>query len=250
MSEYTLSLRQLINSYFPPEQYAQGFQDSEAMIKEGSKRLFDFSYPFYNDNPEDKQAFQEYFVRHYYMYEIGQETPGLFKLRLQSLLYSAMPEIKRIYDTERMVFDPLNDYSETRTYTREDTGEQTNHVESIRSDSGEASSNDSSSERRRVFTNDTPQGELSDIDSGKYLSEYTNSPTESQSASGSTTKNDSSVTNDGADTIHNVQTHTETVRGKRGNLTYMEMIKQYRELAVNINGLLCNRLRDCFMYIL
>lgn len=249
MSEYTLSLRQLINSYFPPDQYAQGFYDSEQAIKEGSKRLFDFTYPFYNDSTEDKEAFQEYFVRHYYMYEIGQETPGLFKLRLQSLLYSAMPEIKRIYETERMVFDPLNDYSETRTYTREDTGEQTNHVDSTRHDSASGNTSDNSTERRRVFQNDTPQGELSDIDEGKYLSQYTNSPTESESNSTSSSNADSTVSNDGADTIHNIQTHTETIHGKRGNLTYMEMIKQYRELAVNINGLLCNRLRDCFMYL-
>lgn len=250
MSEYTLSLRQLINSYFPPEQYAKGFYDSEAMIKEGSKKLFDFSYPFYNDNVDDREAFQEYFVRHYYMYEIGQETPGLFKLRLQSLLYAAMPEIKRIYETERLVFDPLNDYSEIRTYTKEDTGEQTNHVESVRQDTGNTQSKDGSTERRRVFQNDTPQGELSDIDEGRYLSQYTNSPSESSSNSESSSAADSNVTNTGEDTIHNIQTHTETVKGKHGNLTYMEMIKQYRELAVNINGLLCNRLRDCFMYIM
>lgn len=250
MSEFTLSLRQLINSYFPPEQYAKGFYDSEAMIKEGSKKLFDFSYPFYNDNVDDREAFQVYFVRHYYMYEIGQETPGLFKLRLQSLLYAAMPEIKRIYETERLVFDPLNDYSEIRTYTKEDTGEQTNHVESVRQDSGSTESKDGSTERRRVFQNDTPQGQLSDIDDGRYLSQYTNSPSESSSTSETSSSADSNVTNTGEDTIHNIQTHTETVKGKHGSLTYMEMIKQYRELAVNINGLLCNRLRDCFMYIM
>lgn len=50
--------------------------------------LFDFPYPFY---AESKRAeFQERFIRHFFMRELGAETPALFKLYLEDELVPVM----------------------------------------------------------------------------------------------------------------------------------------------------------------
>ena len=251
MAEYTVELRQILMSYLPPPKISNAqFQSQKEIIENGSPYLFDFDYPFYSDVEDDRIEFEHYFCRHYYMYEIGQETVGLFKSRLQSKLYDVMPEIKRIYDTERMTFDPLNDYSEIRQYTTEDTGEQTNNVTSDRRDTSNAQTDSLGETSEKLFTNDTPQGELSDIDTGKYLSQYTSRPTTNESSDRTTGENTSEITNSGEDTIHNIQTHTETISGKHGQQSYMELIQQYRNLAVNVNLELCKRLHDMFLYIM
>ena len=237
-------------SYLPqPKLSNASFISEKEIIDNGNSYLFDFDYPFYSDVEADRIEFQKYFCRHYYTYEIGQETEGLFKSRLQAKLYDIMPRIKRIYETERLVFDPLSDYNEVRQYTTEDTGEQTNSVNSVRHDQTSSETAATSSQESKVYNNVTPQGELSDIDSGKYLSEYTSTPTENTSNDSSTGSSESTVENRGQDTIHNVQIHREEITGKRGQSSYMELIQQYRDLAVNINGMICKECHDMFMYI-
>ena len=238
-------------SYLPqPRLNNASYISEKEIIDNGYTHLFDFDYPFYSDVESDKVEFEKYFCRHYYTYEIGQETEGLFKSRLQAKLYDIMPKIKRIYDTERLVFDPLNDYNEVREYTTEDTGEQTNSVQSQRRDLSSSTSDSSSTQEDKIFNNVTPQGELSDIDTGKYLSEYTSNPSSTVNHDNTTGSSESSVENSGQDTIHNIQTHREEIRGKRGQASYMELIQQYRDLAVNINGMICKECHDMFMYIL
>lgn len=237
-------------SYLPLNPENSLFEAEDDIIDAAREMFWNFHYPFYNDSESDKIYFEKYFLRHYYMHEIGQETVGLFKNRLQSKLYDIMPKIQRIWETERMVFDPLNDYSELREYTTEDTGEQTNNVSSTRNDTSSAESSSASQTQDKVFANDTPQGPLEDVDSGKYLSSYTSRPSESSSSDSSSGNTSSNVENHGADTIHNIQTHRETISGKRGQSSYMKLIREYRELAVNVNGLICSECRDMFMYIM
>lgn len=251
MAEYTIELRQILASYQEqPNHDLATFKAEDDIIAGGVDDLFNFEYPFYNNSDIDRAAFEKYFCRHYYIYEIGTETVGLFKSRLQARLYDIMPTIKRYYDSERLEFDPLHDYDETRIYTTEDTGEQTNDVNSSRSDSTSSESSGSNTSNSKVLQNDTPQGPLFDIDSGKYLSEYTSNPSDSNSTDLTSGSSQSTINNSGRDTIHNVQQHTESVKGKRGAATYADLIRQYRDLATNVNLLICRECRDLFMMVM
>lgn len=68
-------------------------------IVEGSKcGVFDFEYDFYE--PMLKKIFEEKFIDHYYVHEIGFETIMRFKMRLRSKLNLIMPRYTQLYRTE------------------------------------------------------------------------------------------------------------------------------------------------------
>lgn len=86
--------------------------------------LFDFDYPIYTD--AHRKEFQGKFIRHYLMYEIGQETPAMFKLFLQSRLLDIMPYYNLLYKISDLLeeIDLLKDrdmhYDEDGNATRYD----------------------------------------------------------------------------------------------------------------------------------
>lgn len=58
------------------------------IIQNAAPLLFDFPYPFYS---ESKRAdFQQRFIRHFFMRELGAETPALFKIYLEDELVMVM----------------------------------------------------------------------------------------------------------------------------------------------------------------
>lgn len=58
------------------------------IIVNASPLLFDFPYPFYSESK--REDFQQRFIRHFFMREIGAETPALWKLYLEDELVQVM----------------------------------------------------------------------------------------------------------------------------------------------------------------
>ena len=53
--------------------------------------LFNFNYDFYCDDLEAKKKFEEKFINHYWLHEIGCETPARWNQMLKSRLNLIMP---------------------------------------------------------------------------------------------------------------------------------------------------------------
>ena len=53
--------------------------------------LFAFKYDFYCDDLEAKKKFEEKFINHYWLHEIGCETPARWNQMLKSRLNLIMP---------------------------------------------------------------------------------------------------------------------------------------------------------------
>ena len=105
MADYTIELRRYIDSF----SYGSSLPRKEILDK-GRRQLFDFDYPFFDENY--RETFETHFVTHFYMREIGFETIGLFKMRLEDWLNLNMPYYNQLFLSEKITFDPLTN---TRT---------------------------------------------------------------------------------------------------------------------------------------
>lgn len=97
-----------------------------------------------------KEKLADKIINHFYMREIGLETPALFKAKLKVMLDEIMEEYLPVIYSTAIKYDPLVNVDYTETYKGSDTN------------SGDSLS----------VQSDTPQGQISksEILSGKYAS--------------------------------------------------------------------------------
>ena len=97
-----------------------------------------------------KEKLADKIINHFYMREIGLETPALFRLKLKSMLDEIMEEYLPVIYSIAIEYDPLVNVDYTETYT----GSDTNNGSSL------------------SVNSDTPQGQISktDILAGAYAS--------------------------------------------------------------------------------
>lgn len=105
MATYTIALREYIESFSNYQHYDNIHLSHADKIEEGRKRLFDFDYPIFDE--AYKKTFETHFIRNFYMREIGFETMGLFKLQLETWLLINMPYYNKLFESELIEFDPL-----------------------------------------------------------------------------------------------------------------------------------------------
>lgn len=126
MATYTIKLKEYIEEFSTYEHYKDGndmklFSNTEK-IEIGRKYLFDFDYPFYDE--EKRADFEQHFIRTFYMREIGVETIGLFKFNLETWLLVNMPYYNQLFESELLEFNPLEnwqvDTEHTKGITRDD----------------------------------------------------------------------------------------------------------------------------------
>ena len=80
MASYSMELREMVENPLTP--------------------LFAFKYDFYCDDLEVKKKFEEKFINHYWLHEIGCETPARWSQMLKSRLNLIMPYYRQLYQTE------------------------------------------------------------------------------------------------------------------------------------------------------
>ena len=192
MSKYTTEVRFICESVTGREE-SKGFDDIDTIIEEAIPHIFSFDFPIFDENYREVLCTK--ILRHYYTREIGLETYGLWKLKLQTKLNEIMPYYNKLYESELLKFNPLYDVDMTTVNTGSKTGESTNVGTSNESrtnnkqnsvnevgtdeDSRTNTSSGNSSEVNNAETNankvnrdmysDTPQGALTGVESGNYL---------------------------------------------------------------------------------
>ena len=158
------TLLSLMNSYVnfnkPDEEKVKYIDLPEAF----RSYLFDFNYPL---DSELKEDFEINFLTHYMMRRIGFETYMSWKIQLKAKLNEIMPKYGLLLENlQNMDFEGVKE-SHTRNITATSTS---NGV-----------SNNTSDNRY----SDTPQNQLTSVQNGTYVTDYTyNQQTGSSSASG------------------------------------------------------------------
>lgn len=225
MADYTMQLRKVIDYY--------GREEVESWFS--SYELSDFLTPEqiaqinkYNVWTKEKLAKQ--IVDHYYMREIGFETPALFahyaKVTMNELMGSYL---LKIY-TQFLEYDPLSSVDYTEEYTREIEGNS----------EGSSNSNSKNSAEGFNINQDTPQQRITkqNLNSGIYASETNQSETSSQIQDSTNTEASSKT----------IERYTHSMKGDNGVIvTNQYLVREFRELATNFNLEIINDLNKLFM---
>lgn len=160
-----------------------------------------------------KEKLAEQIIDHYYLREIGLETPALFKLKLKVALREIMEEKAPLIWSASLNINPLNEFEITTV------------------SDGSGSSNSSTNSSGLNIHSNTPQGKInkSQILNGDYAS--------------STDGNEGSASSNGSDTTHNESNSTGHNRSE------IMLLREYRENIIMINRDIVNDLADLFIGI-
>lgn len=225
MATYTMELRKVIDYY--------GREEVESWFS--SYNLADFLTPeqiqqIQKYNVWSKEKLAKQIVDHYFMREIGFETPALFahyaKVTMNELMGSYL---LKIY-TQFLEYDPLSSVDYTEEYTREIEG----------SSEGSSNSNSKNSAEGFNINNDTPQQRITkqNLDSGIYASTTNQSETSSEIEDKTNTEASSKT----------IEKYTHSMKGDNGVIvTNQYLVRQFRELATNFNLEIINDLNKLFM---
>lgn len=124
MSKYTTQVRFICET-------AAGLSESEGqtsvkqIIATAIPSVFDFDFPIFDESY--RTVLETKILKHYYTREIGLETAGLWKLKLDTKLNEIMPFYNQLYKSELIEFNPMYDVDLTRDHTlnRSEQTEQT-----------------------------------------------------------------------------------------------------------------------------
>ena len=84
-----------------------GFNNVDDILNIAAPKIFDFDFPIYDE--DYRLPLEKNILRHYYTREIGEETVGLWKLRLNAKLNEIMPYYNELYKSTLLNFNPLYD---------------------------------------------------------------------------------------------------------------------------------------------
>lgn len=202
MAKYTLNLFTLINNGFD-------FQLDE--------------YPIFDE--QYRPVLNKAILDHYFMYEIGFETPYLFRHYLKEKLNLIMPKYNALFVAQQQIVEnPLGNTKLTETLMRNVNSRGQN-------------TSTSTGSNKNLFQ-DTPQGELSstDIENQKWATNLTLNSNEI---------NDNTQTS--GDTAEN---YTKKLIGNNGKKYNVEIYQKLVSGFVSVNEQIINELGDLFMGVL
>lgn len=118
MSKYTTQIRFICETAAGLTEQGD-FSDIDTAVNAGRSVLFDTEYPIFDETY--RSVLETKILKHYYTREIGVETVALFKHFLRTRMNEIMPYYNKLYTSETISFNPLYDFSYTRSYTRDNT---------------------------------------------------------------------------------------------------------------------------------
>ena len=314
MSKYTTEVRFLCESLTGHDE-SEDYSSIDEIIEDALPIIFSFEFPIFDE--QYRSVLETKILRHYYTREIGCETYGLWKLRLQTKLNEIMPYYNKLYESELLKYNPLYDVDMTTTNVGQRTGERTDinsgEVTDNRSRTNNANEKNVNTDERansfngtrqsenqetnvnssqsigtrdtenRDMYSDTPQGQLTGVDTNTYLTNFRkilgdDDTTEKGNSTGITNgkqkiEDENTETSHGSNVSTNNREETATdmgsqktnssaigkskntedyvmhVVGKSAGANYAKMIKDFRDNLLNIDMDIIRDLADLFMLI-
>ena len=253
MSKYTTEVRYICEVSNGLNE-SVGYSKIEDVITGAIPKIFDFDFPIFDESY--RSVLERKILKHFYTREICEETVGLWKLRLNTRLNEIMPYYNKLYKSELLDFNPL--YTDnlkreriTKLNSKRETGnngevDTTNNSNSKGSGSGITNNNGSD------LYSDTPQGSLSGVESGTYLTnarKTNDTATSSSNTSNNSSSNGKVVSSEnGSDDFNSTEDYLESVSGYAG-VNASDLLKKYRETFLNIDMMIIDNLEDLFFQL-
>ena len=270
MSVYTTQVRFICEAEAGLKK-SVGYDDVNTVIQNAIPKIFNFSWPIFDESY--RNVLETKILKHYYTREIGLETYGLWKLKLDTKLNEIMPYYNQLYKSALLEFNPLYDVDITRNHTGKKTGTEAlkgnvdingqilvdNHG-NVNTTDDTTVANTTTSENIDKFSA-TPQGAIDNLRNEKYLTNArmvndtntsngtTTGKTDTSTDSTTDTTTNTTTTTNNSTTINNTEDYLETVKGKQGTQSYASLIMEFRETFLNIDMMVIEDLSDLFMNI-
>lgn len=277
MSKYTTELRYICESLAGLEE-STGYEDVEDVIEECRSKIFSFNYPIFD--VAYKKTLETKILKHFYTREIGLETYGLWKLKLDTKMNEIMPLYNMYYTSALLNFNPLYTKDLYRKKDVEidttdnligtqgiessiDRSSSSTNTESVNVISGENGLANNDTVNRDLYS-DTPQGSLTGVENQNYLtnarkitnendSDYDIDRTSSEASNGSGTgsesvDSESSSTTEQSKAGNSVEDYLEHVYGFESG-SASKLLKEYRETFLNIDLMVIGELEELFMQL-
>jgi len=224
MSHWTTEVRFICETELDNEESLSG-SDAESICNAAwteifwdSLELFDATY---------KSVLFPKILLHYYTREIGFETVGLWKLKLNTKLKEILPYYNKLYESELLKFDPMHNVDLERTHIVQHVGED---------EGADVRQNKNDGTVRNLYS-DTPQGALNGVESEEYLTDARKVTTDNSD----TTVGQSNGRNSYTDV------YQELLAGNNGSSNYAKLLRDFRDSFLNIDMMVINELSGLFM---
>ena len=189
MSNFTTEVRWICETAYQKDHPGEHGSIADN-ISAGRGAIFDFNYPIFDETY--RSVLETKILKHYYTREIGEETVGLWKLRLDARMNEIMPFYNKLYDSELLQFNPLHDIDLNKTGTRtgESTKSETDNGTSARTDAMTGTVGDSGSiigsSTLNTVTENTTTDDISVTHTGTIADSGTTSNTKTRTGTEST----------------------------------------------------------------
>jgi hypothetical protein len=255
MATYTITLKEIVDLYA-----LDGATNLRDKIELARTKIFDFDYPFFD---ETKRAdFETDFIRNFFMREIGFETEEYWKFQLENYLRINMGYWNKMFTSELIQFDPLNNTKTDSTHdvTNDQTmnGSSETKGNSTGNSSQSSNANVNENDFQRKIISDTPDTRLAlTTNDGTGVIEYANNIEEDKNNKASTSsgsaKGTSTESSDATSTANQTTNEKESAvthkEGKIGVQSFSKMVQEYRETFLRIEKDIFKEMNQLFMLI-
>lgn len=202
------------------------------------KNDFDFglnNYPIFDE--DYREILNKNILNYYYNYEIGFETPELFKFYLNNKLSLIMPMYNNLYNAQKDLISNIGDnMSIKEIYSSNSKSDSKNNSLSY-------SNSESFGNNKNLFQ-DTPQGNFSslDLEEQQYASSYTHN--KSNNRINDNTKTDADINTNATND------YEKSITGRNSSKIGAEVLNDIKNNLFNIDILIISELSDLFMGIM
>lgn len=251
MAKYTIELRRVCEIYGRDEveNWFKSYELSDFLTQKQIEQIT-------KANVWSKDRLAKKIVDHYFMREIGFETPALFKHYVNVTMNEIMERKLPLIYSNFFEYDPLSNVDFTEEYTREILGNQENTINTKENVTNNGSSNSTSSSNSEDFniSNNTPQQRITkqNLESGIYASS-TNQNNQENNIKDTTTTENSTESSGNSSSSGNSTTLEKFTRHEEGDngviITNQRLIKEFREIIIAVDEEIINELNSLFMGI-
>lgn len=216
MSKYTTEVRYICENAAGLDE-SKGFSDVDEIIENAIPSIFSFDFPIFDETYRNVICTK--ILRHYYTREIGFETVGLWKLKLQTKLNEIMPFYNQLYESELIKFNPLYDVDlETRHEGEKfDVENGSQSITSVHSDVSEDSEDYARNKNSNSIGVDSSENRENESGFGNKNVSNTNVENENAEKSGAGSSNTSQQSSD-SKSGRKTGTNVENIREKNYDL--------------------------------
>ena len=224
MSKYTTELRFICENAAGLTE-SEGYNNINTILDAARPVIFDFDFPIFDENY--RNVLENKILKHFYTREIGVETVGLWKLRLDTKMNEIMPYYNQLYNSALLEFNPLYDVDLTTDHQKVDNG--------THSDNENLSETTAKSGTVDVTETKTMQGETTDTNTSELYGEKSGNEN-------STITEDNSISNSSNQSVADSTIHdkwdmySDTPQGGLNGVRSEEYLTNARHTTDSTNG--------------